>query len=712
MKSYHLLIFFFINSYFSYAQTDFNNYVTIKSKGEVNQLLFQDPSKRIKREMELNDRSIKNTIDRRVFVTENVYRTQDLFNSGNCVFGDEISEHGQKIVNALLKQNDTTKNKFEVITYKHYKPFCFITYNGLICYSTGLISNLENDAQLAFVLAMEIAHFENKKAEDFLRNVLFDKNTSSCMYIPNYPFDEDCDVYEKAVSFYKNAGFSLSELNRVYKVLNYSYLPFDEFEVNLSCFESPKSKLPSLLLNEASLKPIPEFNKEEDNNQYYDRHKKLISVIVNENLNAEGEIFVSEKNEFERIKDFACFESVRSMVLTKNFAKALYSILILEKKYPNSMFLKHLKAQTWLGIYQYKKNDRLNEILIPTKEAVGQSGEINYFLKALDLRNLAFLSLRIINDLHQENPLDIELNSINNLMLKECALDEKIDLKHNIKLYVARQDSSYIKRSSSESNNIQKSVSDSLFANFYLSQLEGISRDSISLHYIDSILEKEKIKKIENQNPIEENEELQVVEKSNLILPGLSDFTLLDPRINAQNGSSDDYIRDKILEGLFKESLLIATNELSVKTGFVKRDETEVLTLEQYNRNCILATYENQYTSLEDSVNFPVDYTELHSMLAKDKKMKLMSINYTRVYNPDYNYALFVFSALFPPIIPYTILGHLPSKYLDSGNSYVTFSMTDFETGELLLNQIVYINFPINLNNLASFFYNNFSPNK
>ena len=63
------------------------------------------------------------------------------------------------------------------------------------------------------------------------------------------------------------------------------------------------------------------------------------------------------EDRFKKIRNIARFESVRNDIIDNQYGNALYSIFILEKDFPNSMYLKRMKAQTWMNLMLYLLHD-------------------------------------------------------------------------------------------------------------------------------------------------------------------------------------------------------------------------------------------------------------------------------------------------------------------------------------------------------------------
>ena len=96
------------------------------------------------------------------FVESNSYTLHDLLYSGNVIFNDEITVYLNKVADKVFIKKPELRKKLRFYTMKSSEVNAFATHNGIIFITTGLLSQLETEAQLAFVLCHEAVHFEEK----------------------------------------------------------------------------------------------------------------------------------------------------------------------------------------------------------------------------------------------------------------------------------------------------------------------------------------------------------------------------------------------------------------------------------------------------------------------------------------------------------------------------------------------------------------------
>jgi hypothetical protein len=85
------------------------------------------------------------------------------------------------------------------------------------------------------------------------------------------------------------------------------------------------------------------------------------------------------------------------------------------------MYLKRMKAQTWMNLMLYKSENKSSQTIQKTSDLEGESAMLHYFLKKLSKEGLISLALRQVYDLYKSNPTDEEIKAIYNKFVKDLA---------------------------------------------------------------------------------------------------------------------------------------------------------------------------------------------------------------------------------------------------------------------------------------------------
>ena len=86
--------------------------------------------------------------------------------SGNVLFNEELTNYVDKVAKYVLRREKELYNKLQFYVLKSNSVNAFSTDQGIIFVTTGLLAQLENEAQLGYVLSHEIAHYTQHHVRD------------------------------------------------------------------------------------------------------------------------------------------------------------------------------------------------------------------------------------------------------------------------------------------------------------------------------------------------------------------------------------------------------------------------------------------------------------------------------------------------------------------------------------------------------------------
>ena len=214
---------------------DFDDYQLLNSQGNIPADFLIPSSIKYKQEIKSIDRKAAKTIqkDKKKFYLESNYLIDDLLKSSRVFFNDPITNYVNKVADELLKDDQEMRDKLRFYTVRSAAVNAFATNQGIIFVNVGLLAQLENEAQLAFVLAHEIAHVKDGHAlEMFLESQKIDRYTKSRDLVQNSSFEnhivaknfyskelETC-ADRKGLELFLESNYSLSELDGVFDVHN------------------------------------------------------------------------------------------------------------------------------------------------------------------------------------------------------------------------------------------------------------------------------------------------------------------------------------------------------------------------------------------------------------------------------------------------------------------------------------------------------------
>ena len=147
---------------------DLENYSPLRSSGIIPKhitRLASDKYREAKRNIDLNQRLSDYKAEDR-FYMESTFLMDEFLLSGKVIFNDPLSEYINKVADVLFAKDDSLKGKLKIYTIKSPSVNAFATDDGIILVTMGLLAQLENEAQLAFILAHEGIHFKKKHSVD------------------------------------------------------------------------------------------------------------------------------------------------------------------------------------------------------------------------------------------------------------------------------------------------------------------------------------------------------------------------------------------------------------------------------------------------------------------------------------------------------------------------------------------------------------------
>ncbi len=139
------------------------NFTPLKSSGRLPDVFTQNIRNVIKEDIaELNkqgesDKSLKTT-----YLTVANYEIEKIIKSGNALVNDELTIYLNKIADVILKNNPTLRSELHIYTLKNSVVNAYSYDKGYIFIDIGLIAQAETEAQLAYILSHEIAHYIKK----------------------------------------------------------------------------------------------------------------------------------------------------------------------------------------------------------------------------------------------------------------------------------------------------------------------------------------------------------------------------------------------------------------------------------------------------------------------------------------------------------------------------------------------------------------------
>ncbi|MCL2247292.1 MAG: M48 family metallopeptidase, partial [Lentimicrobiaceae bacterium] len=92
-----------------------------------------------------------------------------LLMNGRVLYGDPVTQYLNLLLNKILEQKPDMRKIVQIYALKSEQVNAFATPAGNIFVNLGLIARCANEAELAFIICHELAHFAQAQSEDNLK---------------------------------------------------------------------------------------------------------------------------------------------------------------------------------------------------------------------------------------------------------------------------------------------------------------------------------------------------------------------------------------------------------------------------------------------------------------------------------------------------------------------------------------------------------------
>lgn len=313
-----------------------------------------------------------------------------LFND-NWLLGDsELNRHVTAIFQDILQSNPQLKKDASVYLYRSNSPNALSYGEGTILLSLSLLSRLENDAQVAFVLSHELAHYHlghTKAAIEKFAQMNFDKEVKKeIRSIRNSQYNQ----YSRMKELMNGIEFTFNKHSRLHE--------FEADSLGLQLFlNSPyaDNRAPIRTMELLDSVDYPVFDAALDLKKHFDfkqypfkdlwltytksntwhakkdisdtaqthpgcllRARKLEAQIANQSQAARFDI-----RDFEEVKFQARLDLIEANYHFEHYGKALYEAIHMGQVYPDNIYLHAIIAKCFYQLYVSQKKHELAKVL-------------------------------------------------------------------------------------------------------------------------------------------------------------------------------------------------------------------------------------------------------------------------------------------------------------------------------------------------------------
>lgn len=349
-----------------------------------------------KAELEKNEKKATRKAKEK-FLLQTSFGVDEMLLSGKVVFNDPLAEYVNKVADKLLANDQTLRSQVRFYILRSSAVNAFATNQGVIFVTMGLLAQLENEAQLAFILAHEINHYTEKHAiEKYLEveNIERGKGSYTDLTFDDkdlaksvFSKEQEKEADEKGILLFLKSGYSTQYLMGVYDVLKYAYLPFDDITFDKTFLENKYLKFPDGYVVKET-KPIDIKDIEDDDDR--STHPSIVErraytdKAIGKADNTGKSTYLVGESQFNKVREMARFELCRLYTLHRRYEAGIYTSYMLLKKYPNNLYLKKNVAYCLAGLSEYSNEDEFSEVHKKADKIEGKGQAVFHLMHKLD----------------------------------------------------------------------------------------------------------------------------------------------------------------------------------------------------------------------------------------------------------------------------------------------------------------------------------------
>ncbi len=530
-----------------------------------------------------------------------------LLQSGRYAFGDPITQYLNEIADHLLRDKPELRKEIRIYTFRAPSANGFTVADGIIAIHIGLIAHVKTEAELAFVLAHEIAHYErnhlydryklnrqNKKSGWF-SNSISPLAQASSLISRSKEHEIDADLV--GLELYLNSDYTLDAVDTLLTTLNYSHLPFGRRKVNSNPFCVPSNcyTIPEVFYRD-DLDPLQKDEFYPDAQHLHpnigERRSKIRSALVQRSVKP-GVEFRLGKERFNNLQEIARFESIREKISVGDYSGALYDIYNIQASYPQNKFLTLSRVKALYGLASYKAVDKISSVLPSTATLQGPYEQVVHLTKQMNRSQIVSIALQATFSAQELYPEEKWLERYSSELAKYLVVYCKEEPGKFLKMEGSLP--SFTKAESDfRSPRAYQRAQKSHYKDFYRYLIKNpnkaiwLEREMSSfISYRDSVMDWRRKSSVEIEEYWEDRQTRMEEEGSGL---NIHEMVILDPTINVFNVGED---REERLDALkqeesFKLKLQEITSELGIETQNLYMEDFTSDDVDAYNRFCQL----------------------------------------------------------------------------------------------------------------------------
>ena len=674
---------------------DLENFTPIQCSGEFPEIFHRNLMDKIEDERDqiLDDDDLKRS-EAKEFAALTSYSLENLIGSGRILFGDPLTTYAQSVLDRLIEHHDHEDlEDVQLFTLKSPEVNAFATHQGVIFVTVGLLAQIENEAQLAFILAHELSHIDQQHslekyqhANELLKgSSSYRKREAAVTSFFNYSKDNEIEADKLGFKLAVKAGYKAEDAMSTFNVLLYSYLPIDEIPYSYEFLESEQFKFPE----ELYIEEISPISAEEDVDDEYLTHpnikkrkKKMLRQADKAGSDSSrASYLVHSEEEFMYMRNLARFELNVLYLKYADYIPLMYNTFVLEKDFPNNPFLINSKAMAMYGMAAYTNIGERSTFRVNPKRKEGEIQAAYFFYYELGDEELAILATKYIWEQSLADTSNAFLLTLREKAIRELLDADEMELEEFPTAYLQPE----VKDSTAEEDTEELSKYEKIAAK----RKKKEESDYIQYAFVELLKDSsftDAYTRIYEEVTDDDDEDYSFVSTSDKISTSTLDigsvmmmspvYMVSDDRKGAYKSVMDNYDNRQGLVDALNES----SDLLDIDLTYVDQFKSGSYTTDDYNDFCLLSDYlyERMSYTEEDFIPYFGQYTGDIMDRTGSKHLGYISL-YTTVEGKPFE----VYTAFLSAITVIPIPFYLYWQFRPYQNSEITFMVLNLETNNL-----------------------------
>ena len=313
------------------------------------------------------------------------YQLMNKLYNGGILYGDKLSAYVTRVADSALRSAPELRKRLRFYVLKSTDFNAYSTQSGVIFVSVGLLARIETEAQLAYILCHEAAHFTNNhnyKGFVFRKQQQDGKGKTDLKRIRQRILEQskadELEADRDGLKLFRSSPYATADIDRMFGIMLYSYLPFAEIPFDTAYFNSgsgyvlPHKVFPDKAAAISAEEDVPDSMRTHPNIL---KRRTAVRLLLAKDSSGPGLSFATDSLLFDEIKRTARYEMPMLYMAEAEYEEALYSAFLIGRIYGRSLYTDKIIASA-VYLMAKHKNHKTEQERMPYNRA-GSRKKIN-----------------------------------------------------------------------------------------------------------------------------------------------------------------------------------------------------------------------------------------------------------------------------------------------------------------------------------------------